>query len=167
MSQPELMLATIFPEDWPEVCAIYAEGIATGHATFETETSDWPKWNADHLECCRLIARAENEIVGWAALSRVSSRAVYTGVAEVSVYIAARARGQRVGWPLLQALVEQSERAGIWTLQASIFTENAVSIHLHERCGFRIVGRREKIGCLHGVWRDTLLLERRSTIAGK
>jgi L-amino acid N-acyltransferase YncA len=167
MSHSDLVLAAMLLSDWPDVRAIYAEGIRTGNAAFETETPDWEKWNAGHLECCRLVARKGKETLGWAALSRVSTRAVYAGVAEVSVYIGERARGQRVGFRLLQALVEESERVGIWTLQASIFAENVVSIHLHERRGFRIVGRREKIGCLHGVWRDTVLMERRSTVAGK
>lgn len=152
--------------DWPIVQTIYTEGIATGNATFETETPDWERWNAGHMDGCRLVARVEDEVVGWAALSRVSSRAAYSGVAEVSVYVASRARGQRVGWGLLAELVAASERAGIWTLQASIFPENAASIRLHERCGFRIVGRREKIGQLRGIWRDTVLMERRSARVG-
>jgi len=150
------------PIDWPAVQRIYAEGISTGNATFETEPPDWEKWSAGHLDTCRLIARTNNEILGWAALSRVSQRTVYAGVAEVSVYVAGSARGQGVGMSLLKALIELSEREGFWTLQAGIFPENAASIRLHERCGFRIVGRRERIGQLAGQWRDTVLMERRS-----
>ncbi len=154
------------PSDWAAVRAIYAAGIATGNATFATETPEWEKWNADHIESCRLVARSAEQILGWAALSRVSARAVYAGVAEISVYIAETARGRGVGLGLLKVLVEESERAGFWTLQAGIFAENAASLNLHERCGFRVVGKRVKIGCLGGVWRDTVLLERRSSVAG-
>jgi L-amino acid N-acyltransferase YncA len=152
--------------DWPAVCAIYAEGIATGNATFETETPAWDRWNAEHIDSCRFVAREGAEVIGWAALSRVSSRQVYAGVAEVSVYIAERARGRGVGLKLLQALVTASEQAEFWTLQAGIFAENVASIRLHECCGFRIVGQREKIARLHGTWRNTVLMERRSTAVG-
>ena len=153
-------------EHWPEVRLIYEQGIATRNATFATEAPDWTEWDARHLPTCRLIALREGDLLGWAALSPVSSRQVYRGVQEVSVYIAERARGQGIGWQLLSALIAESERNGIWTLQAGIFAENAASIHLHERAGFRIVGRRERIGCQDGVWRDTILMERRSKIAG-
>lgn len=169
MSTPErgvFVLENMRSSDGSAVLAIYAEGIATGNATFETETPDWEKWNSRHIEDCRWVARAGDEVVGWAALSRVSTRAVYAGVSEVSVYVADRARGQHVGLQLLQALVEESERAGLWTLQASIFPENAASILLHERCGFRVVGQCEKIACLQGAWRDTILMERRSKVVG-
>ena len=154
------------PEDWPAVRAIYAEGIATGQATFETAVPDWPAWDAARLACCRLAARRGPELAGWATLGPVSARSVYQGVAEVSVYVAAAARGHGVGRALLMALVEASEAAGLWTLQASIFPENAASLALHVACGFRVVGRRERIAQHHGRWRDTLLLERRSERAG-
>jgi L-amino acid N-acyltransferase YncA len=152
--------------DWPMVQAIYAEGIATGNATFETETPDWERRNTGHIDGCRLVARVEDEVVGWAALSRVSTRTAYGGVAEVSVYVASRMQGEGVGGRLLSELVAVSEASGFWMLQASVFPENAASIHLHERCGFRVVGRREKIARLRGVWRDTVLMERRSAVVG-
>ena len=149
------------PDDWPAVRAIYLEGIATGNATFETEAPPWETWDAKHLATPRLVFR-DPEVIGWATLSRVSQRACYAGVCEVSVYVASSAHGRGIGSQLLRALVEQSEANGIWTLQASIFPENEASVRIHERCGFRIVGRREKIAQLNGVWRDTLMLERRS-----
>jgi len=148
--------------DWPAVRAIYLEGIATGNATFETEAPSWERWDAAHLPHCRLAAREAGAMLGWAAISAVSSRCVYRGVAEVSVYVAERARGRGVGRALLEALVRESERQGIWTLQAGIFPENEASLELHRRCGFRVVGRRERIGELAGQWRDVLLLERRA-----
>jgi L-amino acid N-acyltransferase YncA len=153
-------------DDWPAVRDIYSEGIATGNATFETETPEWMKWDSAHLPDCRLVARDSQRILGWAALSPVSSRRVYSGVAEVSVYVAAEARGRGVGKLLLQSLVEQSERYGIWTLQAGIFPENVPSLALHTSCGFREVGRRQKFGQRNGTWRDVLLLERRSSSVG-
>lgn len=152
--------------DWPAVRDIYSEGIATGNATFETETPDWAKWDSGHLQSCRLVAGNGQRILGWAALSSVSGRHVYSGVAEVSVYVASVARGRGVGKMLLQSLVEQSERSGIWTLQAGIFPENISSVALHTSCGFREVGRRQRLGQLAGVWRDVLLLERRSSTVG-
>jgi phosphinothricin acetyltransferase len=168
MAEPaETILRAMDAADWPSVCAIYAEGIATGIATFETQTPPWERWNAGHLEHSRLIAVRGSEIVGFAALSPVSTRDCYRGVAEVSVYIAGRTRGHGTGRQLLQALVEESEKHGIWTLQAGIFAENTASLRLHERCGFREVGRRERIGCLHEVWRDTVLMERRSDLVGR
>jgi L-amino acid N-acyltransferase YncA len=154
------------PEDWPAVEEIYRQGIATGNATFETETPGWEGWNAKHHTHSRLVARDEQRVLGWAALSPVSSRRVYAGVSEVSIYVADAARGVGVGKALLAALIEHSEQNGIWTLQAGIFPENAASIALHKSCGFREVGRREKIGYLKGVWRDVILLERRSAKAG-
>ena len=154
------------PEDWPSVREIYREGIATGEATFETSAPDWETWDAKHLACCRLLARSGDEAIGWAALGAVSTRAVYAGVAEVSVYVAARARGRGVGFLLLSALVAASEENGIWTLQAGIFPENRASIALHRSAGFRVVGTRERIGCMDGRWRDTVLMERRSAIVG-
>ena len=152
---------------WPAVRAIYAEGMATGHATFATEPPTWAAWDAGHLAAGRLVAAdVAGQVRGWAALSPVSGRCVYAGVAEVSVYVAAAARGQGVGLALMQALVATSEENGLWTLQAGIFPENTASLCLHEVVGFRLVGRRERIGQLRGRWRDTLLLERRSPVVG-
>jgi L-amino acid N-acyltransferase YncA len=148
--------------DWPQVAEIYRQGLETGHATFETEVPSYAAWDESHLEEARLVARVDGAIVGWAALSPVSDRCVYGGVAEDSVYVAPAAGGRGVGRALLAELVRRAESAGIWTLQAGIFPENAVSLTLHERCGFRIVGRRERLGKHRGVWRDVLLVERRS-----
>ena len=159
-------IAPMMEKHWEAVRKIYAQGIATGNATFETLVPEWAEREARHLTACRLIAQSGNEIVGWAALSAVSSRQVYRGVADVSVYIAESARGQGIGSALLAALIAESERNGVWTLQAGILAENAVSIHLHEKAGFRTVGRRERIACLDGRWRDTVLMERRSARAG-
>ncbi|MBZ0298149.1 MAG: GNAT family N-acetyltransferase [Anaerolineae bacterium] len=152
--------------DWPVVREIYLQGIATKNATFETEAPAWEKWDAAHRQDCRLVARLDDQVVGWAALSPVSSRCVYAGVAEESIYIAESARGQGIGKVLLPALVEASEQAGIWMLQTGIFPENKASIHLHEWCGFRVLGVREKIGQLDGVWRDVAFMERRSKVIG-
>jgi L-amino acid N-acyltransferase YncA len=154
------------PGDWEAVRTVYAEGIATGQATFETETPSWEAWNASHLPCARLVARSDETIVGWAALSPVSSRKAYAGVAEVSVYVAQSHRGAGFGRQLLEALILDSEENGIWSLQAVMFPENAGSLVLHRRCGFREVGRPEHIGKLNGGWRDTILLERRSQRIG-
>jgi L-amino acid N-acyltransferase YncA len=154
------------PADWPAVREVYGEGIVTGNATFETELPDWEKWNSAHRHDCRLIAREGEKALGWAALSPVSTRRVYSGVAEVSVYVAAAARGQGVGKSLLTALIQESEVNGIWTLQAGIFPENSASIALHKSCGFREVGARHRIGKLGETWRDVLLLERRSAFVG-
>lgn len=154
------------PDDWEAVRTVYAEGIATGQATFETETPSWEAWNASHLPCARLVARSDETIVGWAALSPGSSRKAYAGVAEVSVYVAQSHRGAGFGRQLLEALILDSEENGIWSLQAVMFPENAGSLGLHRRCGFREVGRREHIGKLNGGWRDTILLERRSQRIG-
>lgn len=154
-------------EDWPAVEEIYQQGIATEDATFETESPGWENWSAKHPPHCRLVARDEQRVLGWAAISPVSARRVYAGVAEVSIYIAEAARRKGVGKGLLYALIEQSEQNGIWTLQAGIFPENKASISLHKSCGFREVGRREKIGQLKGVWRDVILLERRSRLMVK
>ena len=153
-------------DDWPTVRRIYEEGIATGLATFETKTPDWDEWNASHLPFGRLVASRDGTVAGWAALSPVSDRCAYAGVAEVSVYVAEADRGLGIGRTLLDALVSASESKGIWTLQAGVFATNMGSIGLHERCGFRIVGRRERLGQLGGVWHDVLLLERRSDIVG-
>ncbi len=154
------------PDDWESVRAIYRAGIATGHATFETEAPAWETWDREHLEAPRLVARRGDVVVGWTALAPVSGRCVYGGVAEVSVYVDPDSRGQGVGLALLKALVEGAEETGIWTLEAGIFPENEASLAIHRRAGFRQVGRREKLGKLAGVWRDVILLERRSTIVG-
>ena len=154
------------PEDGEQVLAIYAEGIATGHATFETNVPDWQHWDAGHLPICRFVARQGKAILGWAALSSVSRRQVYAGVAEVSVYVAGAARRQGVGKALITKLIEDSEANGFWTLQSSIFPENQASIELHLKYGFRELGRRERVAKLHGIWRDTVLLERRSQVVG-
>jgi L-amino acid N-acyltransferase YncA len=154
--------------DWTAVCAIYREGIATGDATFETDSPGWSDWDAAHLRHSRIVARnsVDGAAGGWAALKAVSRRAVYSGVAEVSIYVAEAHRGQGVGSLLLARLVAESEQHGIWTLQAGIFPENLASVALHERMGFRQVGRRERIGRQDGRWRDTVLLERRSNVVG-
>lgn len=149
-------------EDWKQVCAIYAEGMATGNATFETEIPTWGCWDKSHLKHSRFVARDNEMILGWSALSPVSSRKCYAGVAEVSVYVSQKSRVKGIGKVLLQALIESSEQNGIWTLQAGIFKENRASIALHESQGFRIVGVRERIGQLNNIWRDTVLMERRS-----
>jgi len=162
----DFQITPMQPEDWLAVRAIYGEGIATGNATFETDLPDWEKWDSGHRRDCRLVARNREQVFGWGALSPVSMRRVYSGVAEVSVYVAATARGSGVGKALLTALVEESESRGIWTLQAGIFPENTASIALHKSCGFREVGVRRRIGKLGEVWRDVLLLERRSRIVG-
>lgn len=153
--------------DWPSVRAIYLNGIATRLATYETQVPDWQTWNANHRPDCRLVARSDDQVLGWAALTPVSGRCVYAGVAEVSVYVASSAWGRGIGKALLQALVEASEEAGIWTLQAGIFPENEASIALHKSCGFRVVGMRERLGQLDGVWRDVMFLERRSQRVGQ
>jgi phosphinothricin acetyltransferase len=154
------------PGDWEQVRAIYLEGIATGYTTFETDAPSWEKWDAGHLQFARLVARQRDRVLGWAALSPVSKRVAYRGVAELSVSIEEQSRGHGIGRALLEALIEESERNAIWTLQAAIFPENTASVKLHLRCGFREVGRRERIGKLNGSWRDTLLFERRSAIVG-
>ncbi len=160
-------IAPMTEQHWPAVREIFAEGIATGNATFETVVPSWDEWHSRHLPTSRLVALRDGQVLGWAALSPVSVRQVYGGVAEVSVYIAESARNQGIGLALLKALITESERNGIWTLQAVIHANNAISIHLHEKAGFRIVGTRERIGCLHGRWLDTVLMERRSLIVGR
>lgn len=152
--------------DWPRVAAIYRQGILTGDATFETEVPEWAAWDASHLTAPRAVAELDGEVVGWAALAPYSDRCVYGGVAEVSVYVAASARGRGAGRALLAALVEGSEAAGIWTLQAGIFPENEASLALHTHAGFRRVGVRERVGRLAGGWRDVVLMERRSAVVG-
>ncbi len=162
---PMAAVRALGPDDWEAVRRIYAEGIATGEATFQTEPpGSWEVWDRGHLGPGRLVAVRDQDVIGWAALSPVSTRPVYAGVAEVSLYVDDAARGVGVGTLLLRALVRASEEAGIWTLQASIFPENPASLAVHQRCGFRVVGRRERIGRQRGRWRDTLLLERRSAL---
>ena len=154
------------PPDWPGVRAVYLEGIATGNATFETEAPQWDRWDAAHSAACRLVAENAGAVLGFAALSPVSARRVYAGVAEISVYVAEQARGSGIGGALLSELVRASEAAGLWTLQAGIFPENHASLRLHQKCGFRVLGVRERVGCMAGRWRDVVLLERRSATAG-
>lgn len=161
------MIRELVSEDWPAVRRIYEEGIASGDATFETEAPEWEAWDVSRLAQCRLVAEKDDNVLGFAALSPVSSRPVYRGVAEVMVYVAAAARGRGLGTALLRRLVQASEDAGIWTLSAGIFPENEASIRAHERVGFRRVGHRERIGRFHdGRWRDYVLLERRSGVVG-
>lgn len=152
--------------DWEAVARIYLQGIESGMATFETVVPDWKLWDENHIKSCRLIAKIDHMIVGWAALSSVSSRCVYGGVAEVSVYVSAKERGKKVGEILMKELIAQSEEEGYWTLQSGIFPENLASIKLHEKLGFRKIGYRERIGALDGVWKDNILMEKRSNIKG-
>ena len=152
--------------DYPSVKEIYELGIATGNATFQTEAPGWEAWDQDHLAKARIVAIENNRVIGWAALTPVSGRCVYAGVAEVSVYIHTDARKKGVGKKLLSELVAQSEGENLWTLQAGIFPENKASLKIHEQCGFRQIGYREKIGKMNGLWRDTVLLERRSKTVG-
>ena len=154
------------PSDWDQVSQIYAEGMATGFATFETQIPTYEHWDKSHTHHCRLVAEENGTILGWAALSPVSSRCVYGGVGEVSVYIAANSRGKGVGKQLLQKLISDSEKEGYWTLQSGIFPENNASVQLHEKVGFRYIGKRERVGKLHGEWKDNLLFEKRSTHVG-
>ena len=152
--------------DYPRVREIYLEGVATGHATFETGAPEWEEWDRKFLKKCRLVAELDGEVLGWAGLSAVSDRCVYGGVGEVAVYVAGEARGKGVGTRLLAALVEASEEAGLWTLQAGIFPENVGSVRVHEKCGFRVLGTRERLGKMGDRWRDVLLMERRSDRVG-
>nr|WP_255307399.1 GNAT family N-acetyltransferase [Muricauda sp. CP2A] len=152
--------------DWQHVHQIYTEGIATGIATFETNAPNYESWDKAHVSSCRLVAEEDGNILGWAALSPVSSRCVYGGVGEVSVYISAKSRGKGVGKLLMEQLIEESENAGFWTIQSGVFPENKASIKLHEKVGFRYIGRRERVGKIHGVWKDNLLFEKRSHKVG-
>jgi phosphinothricin acetyltransferase len=161
-----IKLRPLKKEDWPAVAEIYKQGIDTGNATFQTDIPTWEAWDSGHLKICRIVATNDDEIIGWAALTLVSGRCVYTGVAEVSVYVASSYKGQKIGTRLLESLISQSESKGFWTLQAGIFPENIGSIKLHEKLGFRQLGFREKIGKMNGIWRDTILLERRSKKVG-
>ena len=162
-----MVIREMIAKDWDAVAQIYKEGIATGFATFETEVPDYDSWDTAHTKACRLVAESEGQILGWAALSPVSGRCVYGGVAEVSVYIGKNTRGQGIGKALMQRLIETSEAAGYWTLQSGIFPENTASIHLHEKVGFRFLGKRERVGkTSKGLWKDNLLFERRSSVVG-
>ena len=162
-----VLIDELTPADWERVRAIYLEGIATRNATFETEAPSWAEWDAAHHRFARLVACGGGTVLGWAALSPVSRRRCYAGVAEVSVYVAEHARGRGIGRALLEAVIAAAERHGIWTLQGSTFPENEASLRVQRACGFRVVGRRERIALLHGVWRDTILMERRSAVVGR
>ena len=161
-----IILDKMLPADWEAVKQIYEEGIATGNATFQQQAPNWEEWNNDHLSHSRIIAKEDGTILGWAALTGVSGRCVYAGVAEVSVYVSDKARGKGVGKKLLHKLIEESEANNIWTLQAGIFPENIASIKIHNASGFRTLGVRERIGQMNGIWRDTVLMERRSKTIG-
>lgn len=160
------VIESMQPSDWDDVRRIYLEGLATGQASFETEAPGWEQWNEARLPHSRFVARADGRVIAWAALSPISKRPCYAGVAEASVYVSADARGRGVGKALLEKLIEESERNGIWTLYGATFPENTASIRMQLGCGFRIVGRRERIARHHGVWRDTIVTERRSKIVG-
>lgn len=161
-----ISIAPLTADHWSAVSDIYLEGIATGHATFQTSAPEWIEWHRGHLPSCRFVAVESDAVLGWAALTSISGRCVYAGVAEVSVYVAQSARGAGVGTRLLARLISASEAEGIWTLQAGIFPENTASLALHAKAGFRIIGTRERLGALNGKWRDVVLLERRSSVAG-
>ena len=161
-----MVIEPLGPGDWAAVRAIYEAGIATGNATFDTTAPDWPAWDAGHLSDHRLVARQDGRVLGWTALAPVSDRCAYVGVAEDSIYVAPDAQGHGIGRALLSAVVASAERGGIWTVQTGIFPENQASVRLHQACGFRVVGVRERLGQLHGRWRDVLLLERRSPAIG-
>jgi phosphinothricin acetyltransferase len=163
----EVVFRPMTKEDWPSVSEIYRQGIETKNATFETIIPTWDNWDSSHLSTCRIVASIGNSIVAWAALVPVSRRKVYSGVAEISVYVSNKYKGLRVGTRLLEKLITQSEKDGFWTLQAVIFPENIASLKIHLDLGFRKVGFREKIGNMDGNWRDTILLERRSETVGK
>jgi L-amino acid N-acyltransferase YncA len=164
MSDPitAIQLRPMTAADWPCVADIYRHGIQTGNATFQQDTPTFEEWDTAHLKKCRIIAEKAGQVIGWAALTPVSGRCVYAGVAEVSVYVSTSHRGQKIGTTLLERLITESETESLWTLQAGIFPENTASIRIHETAGFRLVGYREKIGQMNGVWRNTVLLERRS-----
>lgn len=162
----KLEFSTIDSANFPSVAKIYREGIDTGNATFEIKVPSFAEWDTKHLPFGRLVALDNDKIVGWASLSKTSDRCVYKGVAEVSVYVGKLARGQGIGKQLLQELINISESEGIWTLQCGIMRENTASILLHKKCGFREIGYRERIGQLNGVWRDNIIMERRSSVVG-
>lgn len=160
-------IVDMIPEHWNAVARIYAEGIATGHATFQKDVPSWEEWDGSHLKKCRFVAvNTEGVVMGWAALTPVSGRCVYVGVAEVSVYVSTHFTRHGIGKMLMTKLIESAEASGLWTLQSGIFPENVGSVRLHEMAGFRLIGRRERIGKMDNVWRDTLLMERRSQNIG-
>ncbi|WP_106794803.1 GNAT family N-acetyltransferase [Aquimarina sp. Aq78] len=159
-----LKIAYFTQKDWPVISAIYKEGMDTGIATFETQVPTWETWDVSHIKSCRIKAISKNTIAGWAALSPTSKREVYKGVAEVSIYITSKYRSLGIGKLLLSKLIEESEKAGFWTLQAGIFRNNNASIDLHKSLGFREIGYREKVAKLDNIWHDNTLLERRSKI---
>ncbi|AQS37973.1 sortase-like acyltransferase [Shewanella psychrophila] len=152
--------------DFEQVQKIYLQGIKTGNATFEKKTKSWPEWDEAMLKGCRIVAERSGGLIGWAALSSISNRAVYAGVAEVSIYISSSAKGLGVGTSLLLELIKLSEVAGFWSLQAGIFPENEASLHIHKKCGFTVLGTRDRLGKMDGIWRDVTLLERRSQVEG-
>lgn len=162
----EVEFRPMIRDDWDQVAEIYRQGIETQNATFETQIPSWEIWDLAHVQSCRIVATIENVVVGWAALIPVSARKVYAGVGEVSIYISNKYKSLRIGTRLLNKLIEESEKEGFWTLQAVIFAENTASLNLHQNLGFRIIGYREKIGQMKGIWRDTILLERRSKKIG-
>jgi len=161
-----IIIEPLTKDMWLQVAEIYLSGIKTGNATFQTEVPDWDSWDRAHRKDCRLIAVIDDKVVGWAALSPVSGRCVYSGVAEVSVYVEAEYRGKGVGSKLIKALINESEQSGIWTLQSGVFPENKESLRLHQKNGFRIIGTRKRIGKMGNRWRDVVLLERRSNVVG-
>ena len=162
----DIKIRSLLPTDWPSVRRIYEEGISTGDATFETKAPEWEDWDSKHIQSCRLVFEEGERVLGWAALWPASDRCVYGGVAEVSVYIENGVRGRGIGTRLLQELISASEKEGFWTLQAGIFPENESSVRVHEKCGFRVIGFRERLGKMNGSWRDVLLMERRSPFVG-
>ena len=166
LSEPDLLIREMSEAHWPAVAQIYKQGIDTGFATFEKKIPSYEQWNRNHISSCRLVALRGDKVVGWAALSPVSGRCVYGGIAEVSVYVAGKTRGFGLGKILMEELITASEKEGFWTLQSGIFPENTTSIKLHEKVGFRYLGKRERIGQLDGIWKDNLLFERRSKIVG-
>jgi phosphinothricin acetyltransferase len=165
-NRTDIFFRPMTDSDWKSVAGIYRQGIETGNATFEMLLPEWEHWNASHLKSCRIVAEMEGVIIGWAALSPVSARSVYAGIAEVSVYVLNEFKGRKIGFQLLERLISESESCGIWTLQASIFPENTASLCIHSLLGFREMGYRERIAKMKGVWRNTILMERRSRICG-
>lgn len=166
-SNDSIHIRSMKEQDWTDVARIYSLGIQSGHATFEQKVPEWESWDQSHLKTCRLLAEYKDEVAGWAALTGVTGRCVYAGVAEVSIYVDPAFQGRKIGTYLLKKLIEESESNNIWTLEAGIFPENKASIKLHEAAGFRMVGYRERIGQMNGHWKDIILLERRSKIIGQ
>jgi phosphinothricin acetyltransferase len=161
-----MIIRKLLKTDFESVKSIYQQGIDTGHATFQERAKDWDEWDKYTMNVCRLVAVVNDDVVGWAAISTVSSRCVYVGRAEVSIYVAAASRDSGIGYALLNALARCSEREGIWTLESSIFPENHASISIHKKNGFKVVGVREKLGKMNNEWRDLIFMERRSSSVG-